>query len=89
MGIFGEYNWNNKTNTRVYGAINSVASAPELLYTPVNIFSGAHSNPDSIISNIGETYKFKEGNWFKSLIGYDTELIKVQTELRIGLEKTE
>ena len=76
MGIFGEYNWNNKTNTRVYGAISSVASAPELLYTPVNIFSGAHSNPDSIISNIGETYKFKEGNWFNSLIGYDTELVK-------------
>ena len=61
---------------RVYGAISSVASASEQLYTPVNIFSGAHSNPDSIISNIGETYKFKEGNWFKSLIGYDTELIK-------------
>ena len=66
----------DRTNTRVYGAISSVASAPELLYTPVNIFSGAHSNPDSIISNIGETYKFKEGNWFNSLIGYDTELVK-------------
>ena len=76
MGIFGEYNWNNKTNTRVYGAISSAASTPEQLYTPVNIFSGVHSNPDSIISNIGETYKFKEGNWINTLIGIDTELLR-------------
>ena len=24
---------------------------------------------------MGETYKFKEGNWFKTLIGFETELI--------------
>jgi len=76
LGLYGGYNWNNKSSSRVYGSIDIISSAPELLYTPINLFAGAHTNPDSIISKVGETYKLNEGNWLKSLVGYEFEISK-------------
>jgi len=76
LGVFGGYSFNNKSKARLYGAIDIASSSPELLYTPINLFSGVHTNPDSIISRVGETYKLKEGNWLKSTIGYEFELLK-------------
>ncbi|MBT6777865.1 hypothetical protein HOA87_07795, partial [bacterium] len=70
------YNWKNETSSRLYGSLSYGSSASELLYTPLNIFSGAHTNPDSIISKVGETYKFKEGRLIRSLIGYETQIVK-------------
>ena len=75
FGLFGGYNWNDKANTRLFGSISMASSGSEVLNTPLNLFAGAHTNPDSMISRVGETYKFKEGNWFKTLIGFETELI--------------
>ena len=76
LGIFGGYSFNNKSKSRLYGAFDVASSSSELLYTPINLFAGAHTNPDSIISKVGETYKLKEGNWFKSIIGYEFEISK-------------
>jgi hypothetical protein len=76
LGLFGGYHWKNKARSRVYGGIDIISSSPELLYTPINLFSGAHTNPDSIISKVGETYKLKEGNWLRSLLGYEFEVSK-------------
>lgn len=76
LGVFGAYNWKNETSSRLYGSLSYGSSASELLYTPLNIFSGAHTNPDSIISKVGETYKFKEGSLIRSLIGYETQIVK-------------
>ena len=76
LGVFGGYSWNNKSRSRLYSSFDIISSSPELLYTPVNIFSGTHTNPDSIISRVGETYKLKEGRWLKSLIGYEFEISK-------------
>ena len=76
LGLFGGYNWNNKSKTRVYAALDIGFSSPELLYTPVNLYSGTHTNPDSIINKVGETYKLKEGRRLKSLMGYEFEIIK-------------
>ena len=76
LGVFGGYSFNNKSKSRLYGAIDIASSSPELLYTPINLFSGVHTNPDSIISQIGDTYKLKEGNWLKSMIGYEFEFLK-------------
>ena len=76
LGIFGGYSFNNKSKSRLYGAFDVTSSSSELLYTPINLFAGAHTNPDSIISKVGETYKLKEGNWFKSIIGYEFEISK-------------
>jgi len=76
LGLFGGYNWNNKTKSRLYGTIDVISSSPDQLYTPINLFSGAHTNPDSIISKVGETYRLREGNWLKTLIGYEFEASK-------------
>ena len=75
FGLFGGYNWNDKANTRLYGSIIKALSGSEVLNTPLNLFAGAHTNPDSMITRVGETYRFKEGNWVKILIGFETELI--------------
>ena len=83
LGVFGAYNWKNRTNSRLYGSFSYGSSASELLNTPVKIFSGAHTNPDSIISKVGETYKFKEGNLIQSLIGYETEIIRDRILIKI------
>ena len=56
LGIFGGYSWNNKSRSRLYSSFDIISSSPELLYTPVNLFAGTHTNPDSIISRVGETY---------------------------------
>jgi hypothetical protein len=82
LGLYGGYNWNNKSSSRVYGSIDIISSAPELLYTPINLFAGAHTNPDSIISKVGETYKLNEGNWLKSLVGYEFEISKEKLLLK-------
>ena len=76
LGVFGGYSFNNKSKSRLYGAIDIASSSSELLYTPINLFSGVHTNPDSIISRVGETYKLKEGNWLKSTLGYEFEFLK-------------
>ena len=83
LGVFGAYNWKNETNSRLYGSLSYGFSASELLYTPLNIFSGAHTNPDSIISKVGETYKFKEGNLIRSLVGYETQIIKNRILIKV------
>ena len=53
------------------------------MYTPVNLYSGAHTNPDSIISKVGETYKLKEGRRLKSLMGYEFEISKDKLLLKL------
>ena len=83
FGLFGGYHWNNKSKSRVYAAADIGFSSPELLYTPINLYSGAHTNPDSIISKIGETYKLKEGSRLKSLIGYEFEISKDKVLLKV------
>ena len=83
LGLFGAYNWKNETSSRIYGSLSYGSSASELLYTPLNIFSGAHTNPDSIISKVGETYKFKEGSIVRTLIGYETQIVKDRILLKV------
>ena len=83
FGLFGGYHWNNKSKSRVYAALDIGFSSPELLYTPVNLYSGAHTNPDSIINKVGETYKLKEGRRLKSLMGYEFEISKDKLLLKL------
>ena len=68
---------------RLYGALDLSISTSELLNTPVSIFSGIHTNPDSIVNAVGNTYKFKEGKWIKSLAGFEIQPISGRILLRV------
>ena len=83
LGLLGGYNWRNNKRSRIYGGIDIRLSTPELLNTPVSFYSGAHTNPDSIISHVGEKYKFKEGNWINSMIGYEVGVLRNRVLFKI------
>ena len=83
MGLFGGYSQNKKMRLRLYGALDLSISTSELLNTPVSIFSGIHTNPDSIVNAVGNTYKFKEGKWIKSLAGFEIQPISGRILLRV------
>jgi hypothetical protein len=59
-------------------------SSPEILNTPIGLFSGGHTHPDSIVNQVGDIYKFDEGLWFSLNVGGDIE--GVQDRLRIRSE---
>ena len=62
LGLQGDYFFRDRRNFRIFGKILFSASTPERLYTPINILAANHTNPDSIITIIGETYKYTEGS---------------------------
>ena len=62
IGMFGDYFFMNRRNFRIFGQVLFSATTPENLYTPAHFLAANHTNPDSNISSIGETYKYAEGN---------------------------
>ena len=73
FGLFGNYNFTSSMKGRTYFQTSFKMSTSELLNTPAQLFSGGHSHPDSIISQIGSTYRYNEGNWFNNKIGLEFE----------------
>tara|TARA_Y100000590_G_C15732381_1_gene1017497 strand:+ start:1305 stop:2786 length:1482 start_codon:yes stop_codon:yes gene_type:complete len=88
IGLFGEYLLSDNRRPRFYGNINLKTSTPEFLNTPVSLFAGNHSHPDSIINRIGETYKFSEGNLMQLSIGFDFEPKPDRFKVRFGTNYT-
>jgi len=82
IGLLGGYNWQNKSKSRFYGSADISFSSPAILNTPINLFSGSHTNPDSIVAKVGETYKLKKGRFFKSKVGYEFALKKERILIR-------
>jgi len=76
LGFFGSKKMKKNDNLRFYFQALFTSSTPEILNTPVSLFSGMHSHPDSILSTIGNTYKFDQGFEFNFKIGGEIELIK-------------
>jgi hypothetical protein len=61
FGVYGNAGLKGNTKGRMYFQTLIKFSTPEILNTPVGLFSGGHTNPDSITSQIGNTYKFDQG----------------------------
>ena len=70
IGFFGDYFFMDKRNFRLFGQFLLSASTAENLYTPAHMLAANHTNPDSNITFIGETYKFIEGNQFLNEFGF-------------------
>ena len=57
-------------------------STSTTLNTPAALFSGGHTHPDSILSQIGNTYKFDLGTGFTFSAGGEAETVKNRLRMR-------
>ncbi len=73
FGLMGELAFGRTMKGITYFNSYMTMSSSELLNTSVGLFSGGHSHPDSILSQVGVTYKFKEGNWINNNFGLQLE----------------
>jgi len=83
-GFYGSKIFKYKYNIRVYGQALLQFSTTTTLNTPALLFSGGHTNPDSILSLVGNTYKFDRGTGIMFNVG--TELERFKNRLRLRAE---
>ena len=84
IGLYGEYVLRGEMRPRLYANTSYVASTPVFLNTPVSLFVGNHTHPDSIIKRFGETYKYSEGSWAQYKVGFDFEPRPNRIKIRAG-----
>jgi hypothetical protein len=75
LGFLIEKKINSKSNSRIYVSSKVKLNSEATLNTPVQLFSGGHTNPDSALSYIGNTYKFKSGTILDLQLGGEKEVI--------------
>ena len=88
IGIYGNSGLKGNTKGRMYFQTLLKISTPEILNTPVGLFSGGHTNPDSITSQIGDTYKFDQGLGLLFRAGGELDVIPNQLRIRTELNYT-
>ncbi len=82
VGLYGTSGFKGSIKGRYYFQSSINFSTPEILNTSVSLFSGGHTNPDSIISQIGNTYKFDQGTGFLFISGSEIDVIPKQLRMR-------
>ena len=76
LGFLAERKIKSKNNSRIFFSSLIQFFSDATLNTPVQLFSGGHSNPDTVLSHIGNTYKFKKGLILDTQLGGETEIVK-------------
>ena len=76
VGFLAEKKNKSRDNSRIFFSSMIQLHSDAILNTPVQFFSGGHSNPDSALSYIGNTYKFKKGMTIDAQLGGEVELVK-------------
>ena len=85
LGLFGSKKLEKTEKLRLYFQTLLKTSAPEILNTPVSLFSGGHTHPDSILNRIGNTYKFDQGSEINFKIGSEAIARKNKLLLKANL----
>jgi len=88
IGVYGNSGLKGNTKGRMYFQTLIKFSTSEILNTPVGLFSGGHTNPDSITSQIGNTYKFDQGLGLFFRAGGELDMIPNQLRIRTELNYT-
>ena len=86
LGLYGTKGLKIKRKSEVFFQTQIKFSTPTTLNTPVALFSGGHTHPDSILSHIGNTYKYDQGNSFRFVTGGDIELIANRVRLNANID---
>ena len=82
VGLFGSKNLKHKYIGRVYGQVLGQFSTTTTLNTPALLFSGGHTHPDSILSLVGNSYKFDLGTGIMFNLGAEVERFKNRLRIR-------
>jgi len=85
FGLLGEFATKGKTRGYSNFGLKIKTNSSEILNTPIELFSGGHTNPDSIVSRIGDTYKYDPGTWVMFDFGMSLETIKNRLWVQAGL----
>ncbi|GIS55089.1 hypothetical protein Ct9H90mP29_21310 [bacterium] len=88
VGFYGSKNFKYKYSGRVYGQTLLQFSTTSTLNTPALLFSGGHTNPDSILSLVGNSYKFDQGSGLTLNLGTEIERLKNRLRFRVELLTT-
>lgn len=85
VGLYGTSGFKGNIKGRTYFQTAIKFSKPEILNTPATLFSGGHTHPDSITSQIGNTYKYDQGLGFFFRGGSELDVIPNQLRMRADL----
>ena len=86
FGIYGSKKIHSKNLRRAYAQCQVALSTIANLNTPVALFSGGHTHPDSILSLIGNNYKYEMGTGVMLVVGGEFENNKYKDRLRFKSE---
>ena len=76
FGLYGRKKFKKYNRVGMYFQTLLISSTPEILNTPVSMFSGGHSHPDSILNSVGSTYRFDKGSEFYFKFGNEVVIRK-------------
>jgi len=82
VGIYGSKMIDSKDLRRIYFQAQLDFSNTTTLNTPIELFSGGHSHPDSVLYLIGNTYKYDMGTGFNFNIGAEFERLKNRLRIK-------
>ena len=82
VGMYGSKMIDSKDLRRIYFQAQLDFSNTTTLNTPIELFSGGHSHPDSVLSLIGNTYKYDMGTGFGFNIGAEFERLKNRLRIK-------
>ena len=81
LGIYANNKVKSKSLKRIFYQFQFHFSNSTTLNTPVELFSGGHTNPDSILALVGNSYRFREGYGFLLNIGLENQIIEERIHL--------
>ena len=82
LGLYGSWGLKSERTGRLFFQTRVQFSTSTTLNTPAVLFSGGHTHPDSILSQIGNTYKFDLGTGFTFSAGGEVETVKNRLRMR-------
>ena len=82
VGMYGSKMIDSKDLRRIYFQAQLDFSNTTTLNTPIELFSGGHSHPDSVLSIIGNTYKYDMGTGVGFIFGVDLEQLKNRLRIK-------
>ena len=88
VGFMGDWKLKYKKDSRFFLFSEFEFGADAILNTPAHLFSGGHTNPDSILKYVGNTYKYNQGVKLIVKTGGEIELGKNRFLMKYNLNYT-
>ena len=82
VGMYGSKMIDSRDLRRIYFQAQLDFSNTTTLNTPIELFSGGHSHPDSVLALIGNTYKYDMGTGIGFNVGAEFEQLKNRLRIK-------